>query len=140
MKIIILLVFLLSQSIFAQIIITGNDVTNMFAVGNSTTIKQDTLASSVNIGAPGGNNIWDFTGLQFNLDAEYTSVNPFTSPFISDFPDATICTHLDGISQGFEAEIWTYGSLNGFFNNLGGATPLEMQILLKYTVKKHGQT
>jgi len=120
------LLFLIFGSFLAnaQITITGDDVNNIFAIGNSTTIKQDTLGSSVDIGTSGGNNVWDFTGLQFNIDAEYTSVNPFTSPFISDFPGATICTHLDGFSQGFEAEIWTYGSLNGFFNNLGGATTI----------------
>ncbi|RKY91344.1 MAG: hypothetical protein DRQ01_07840, partial [Ignavibacteriae bacterium] len=121
-----LFLLLYSISLFGQITITGNDIANMFAAGNQTTIKQDTLASSVDIGSPGGNNVWDFTGLQFNLDAEYTGLDPSSTPFISDFPGATICTRLDGFSQGFEAEVWTYGSLNGFFNNLGGATTISV--------------
>ena len=126
MRITILLLLFFPGSLFAQITITGADVTNIFAVGNSTTIKQDTLASSVDIGSPGGSNVWDFTSLQYNLEADYTSVDPATTPYISDFPGATFCAHLDGFSQGFEAETWTYASLNGFFNNLGGALTIDV--------------
>ncbi len=121
-----LLLLMISSTMFSQIIITGNDVTKMFTVGNATTIKQDTIASSVDIGLPGGNNVWDFSSLQYNLEAEYTSLDPSSTPYIDDFPGATFCTHLDGFSQGFEAEIWTYASLNGFFNNLGGALTISV--------------
>ncbi len=121
MRFTILFLFLYPISVLAQITITGDDVSAIFAVGNSTTIKQDTLASSVDIGTPGGNNMWDFTSLQHNVQGEYTSVDPASTLFIPLFPNATFCMHLDDFSQGFEAETWTYASLNGFFNNFGGA-------------------
>ena len=121
MKLTLLIVAMSAFSLFAQITITGEDVETIFEIGNSTTIKQDTLASSVDIGNLGGNNVWDFTSLQYNLQGDYTSVDPASTLFFPYFPDATFCMHLEDFSQGFKADTWTYASLNGFFNNFGGA-------------------
>lgn len=118
---ILLIILLAAVNAFSQITITGVDISNIFTVGNSTTIKQDTLSSSVDIGMPGGNNVWDFTSLQYNIEGDYTSVDPASTLFIPYFPDATFCMHLEDFTQGFEADTWTYASLNGFFNNFGGA-------------------
>lgn len=123
---ILLIILLAAANTFSQITITGDDINNIFAVGNSTTIKQDTLASSVDIGTPGGNNVWDFTSLQYNIQGDYTSVDPSSTLFIQNFPDATFCMHLEDFTQGFEADTWTYASLNGFFNNYGGALTSDM--------------
>ena len=77
-----------SCATFAQITITSGDVSNMFAVGNSVTIHQDDLITTVDIGSPGGGNNWDFQSLQSNLTLDLTSVDPATTPYIGDFPGA----------------------------------------------------
>ena len=122
MKKILLLFLAASFTSFAQITITGNDVLNIFAVGNSTTIHQDTLQSMVDIGSPGGGNNWDFTGLQSNLTVDIESVDPASTPYSSDFSGADFCIYSMGYSQGFQADIWTYSSVNGFVDNMGSAT------------------
>jgi hypothetical protein len=122
MKKILLLFIVTSFTSFAQITITGNDVLNIFAVGNSTTLHQDTLQSTVNIGSTGGGNNWDFTGLQSNLTVDIMSVDPVTTPYASNFTGADFCIYSMGFYQGFQAEIWTYSSVNGFVDNMGSAT------------------
>ena len=67
MKMILLFFAVASCTTFAQITITNGDISNMFAVGNSTTIHEDDLQSTVDIGSPGGGNNWDFTMLQSNI-------------------------------------------------------------------------
>jgi hypothetical protein len=124
MKQLVLIFVVLSCTTFAQITITGNDVLSIFAVGNSTTIHQDTLQSMVDIGSPGGGNNWDFTGLQTNLTVDIESVNPASTPYASDFSGADFCIYSMGYSQGFQADIWTYSSVNGFVNNMGSATTI----------------
>jgi Secretion system C-terminal sorting domain len=119
----IILVFIFASfTSFAQITITGNDVLNIFAVGNSTTVHQDTLQSTVNIGSLGGGNNWNFAGLQSNLTLDIMSVNPATTPYTSNFAGADFCIYSMGFYQGFQAEIWTYSSVNGFVDNMGSAT------------------
>ena len=122
MKKTLILIAVISFTSFAQITITGNDVLNIFAVGNSTTIHQDTLQSMVDIGSPGGGNNWDFTGLQTNLTVDIESVDPTSTPYSSDFSGADFCIYSMGYSQGFQADIWTYSAVNGFVDNIGSAT------------------
>lgn len=122
MKKTLLLFAVASFTSFAQITITGNDVLNIFAVGNSATIHQDTLQSTVDIGSTGGGNNWDFTGLQSNLSFNIMSVDPVTTPYASDFTGADFCIYNMGFYQGFQAEIWTYSSVNGFVDNMGSVT------------------
>ena len=124
MKKTFLLIAAFSFTSFAQITITGNDVLNIFAVGNSTTIHQDTLQSMVDIGSTGGGNNWDFTGLQSNLTVDFMCVDPTSTPYVSEFPGADFCVYNQGFSQGFQADIWTYSSVNGFVDNLGSATTI----------------
>lgn len=124
MKKILLLLVAASFTSFAQITITGNDVLNIFAVGNSTTIHQDTLQSMVDIGSPGGGNNWNFTGLQTNLTVDIESVDPASTPYSSDFSGADFCIYTMGFSQGFQADIWTYSTVNGFVDNMGSATTI----------------
>jgi hypothetical protein len=118
-----ILVFLAvgSCTAFAQITITSSDVSTMFAVGNSATIHEDTLQSSVNIGSPGGGNNWDFTTLQSNLMVNLESVDPATTPYIGDFPGANICTYSFSTVGGAQTEIWSYSKINGAFDGLGNA-------------------
>jgi hypothetical protein len=131
MKKILLLITAISCSALAQITITNGDISNMFAVGNSTTIHQDELLSMVDIGTPGGGNTWDFTMLQSSISIDLESVNPATSPYISDFPGANFCTYSLGFSQGFQAEIWSYLTVNGTFDNMGSGITISPDSVLK---------
>jgi len=121
MKKILLFFAMASCTAFAQITITSGDVANMFAVGNSATIHEDTLQSSIDIGSPGGGNNWDFTNLQSNLMLTLESIDPATSPYINDFPTANICNYSSSTLGGNLSEIWTYSKLNGQFDVLGNA-------------------
>lgn len=121
MKNILLLITAISCSALAQITITSSDVANMFAVGNSATVQEDTLQSSVDIGSPGGGNNWDFTMLQSNLSVSFESINPATSPYIGSFPGANVCTYSNSNVGGNVSEIWSYSTINGAFDVLGNA-------------------
>ena len=109
-----------SISSFAQITITNSDVSNVFAVGNSATIHSADI-TSFNIGSAGGGNNWDFTGLQSTETFTLLSVNPASTPHISEFPGANISTYSQGEYQGNPAEIWSYLTLNGTLSNMGQA-------------------
>ena len=121
MKKILLFFALISCTAFAQITITASDVANMFAIGNTATIHEDTLQSNFDIGSPGGGNNWNFTNLQSNLMVMLESIDPATSPYISDFPSANICNYSSSTIGGNFSEIWTYSKLNGQFDVLGNA-------------------
>jgi len=121
MKKILLLFLAASFTSFAQITITGNDVLNIFAVGNSTTIHQDTLQSMVDIGSPGGGNNWDFTGLQTVLMSDIMSVDVISTPYANMFPGADFCIYSVINFQGFIGDNYTYSSVNGFVDNMGSA-------------------
>jgi hypothetical protein len=107
-----------SAAAFAQITITGNDLNNSFAIGNSTTIHEDTTQSSVDIGTTGGGNNWNFSSLQSNYTAELSSIDPLTSTYIAGFPTADFCFY----TQALELESWIYSTLNGYFDDLGSAS------------------
>ena len=121
MKNLVSIFLALNVSAFAQITITASDVANMFAIGNTATIHEDTLQSNFDIGSPGGGNNWDFTNLQSNLMVTLESIDPATSPYISDFPTANICNYSTSTIGGNFSEIWTYSKLNGQFDVLGNA-------------------
>jgi hypothetical protein len=121
MKNILLLFTLASCTALAQVTINSSDVANMFAIGNSATIHEDSLQSSVDIGTPGGGNNWDFTNLQSNLTVNLESIDPATSPYIGDFPGANICNYSTSNLGGNLSEIWTYSKLNGTFDVLGNS-------------------
>jgi len=141
MKKLLLLFIAASLTSFAQITISGNDVLNIFAVGNSTTIHQDTLQSMVDIGSPGGGNNWDFTGLQTNLTVDIESVDPASTPFSGNFSGADFCVYNTLNYQGFDAESWTYSSVNGFVDNMGSAITVSLlpgfSILLENDPDRH---
>jgi len=82
MKKILLFFAVASCTALAQITINSSDVANMFAIGNTATIHEDTLQSNFDIGSPGGGNNWDFTNLQSNLMVTLESIDPATcAPF-----------------------------------------------------------
>jgi hypothetical protein len=90
MKVTLLFILLITFSVSAQITITQGDFSEMFSVGNSTTITENENGGAVNIGAPGGGNEWDFSWFQGSLKLDMLSINPGTSPYIGEFPDANV--------------------------------------------------
>jgi hypothetical protein len=71
----------------AQVPITANDVSERFSVGRTISYIDDTLATSINIGAPGPTS-WDFSGLAAHRTTLAASIAKPT-PFDSAFPGAT---------------------------------------------------
>jgi hypothetical protein len=131
----IFLQILFSISVSAQITITNSDFSNMFIVGSEITVRENTGGGIIDIGAPGGNNAWDFSQFQGNLEMNIAVINPATSPHINEFPDANVATYSLGDFEGDEGEIWSYSNLNGVFGNLGSAVTLTAQPGDLFTIK-----
>ena len=119
MKKILLFITAVSCTALAQITITSSDMANTFAVGNSAENHQDTLISSINIGSPGGGNSWDFTMLQSDITGTVTSVDPATTPYISDFPGANFANHTVTTNQGTTLDLYFYLRLNDSLGYIG---------------------
>lgn len=120
---------------FAQINITGDDFTNMFATGNFATIHEYDGAQ-IDIGTTGGPNNWDFTGLQTTSTFSYESVNPASTPYISEFPTSNIALHSQRVYLGEPGDGYSYLGITGnLFNNIGQAVVFNSQPGNLYTIK-----
>ena len=132
-----LLLFLTAASFatFAQINITGSDVSGMFAIGNFTTIHEYDGAQ-IDIGTLGGPNNWDFTGLQTTSTFDYESVNPSSTPYISEFSTSTIALNSQREYIGEPGDGYSYLEVTGnLLNNIGQAVVLNSQPGNLYIVK-----
>jgi hypothetical protein len=87
----------LCASSVAQITITATNVSERFRVGRKVDRNDDTLTTSVNIGAPGSTS-WDFSGLLKHATTSATSIAK-PAPFDTAFPGAThiLKTSLSGV-------------------------------------------
>jgi hypothetical protein len=137
MKFLLHFIIMFPALIFAQISITNNDIANMFAVGNSVTIHENEGSATINIGSPGGGNSWDFSALQSNSTFDLLSVDPSTTPHIGEFPGAEIAAYSMSEFEGEEAEIWSYFTLNGAFDNMGSAITVSSQPGILTTIKNN---
>ncbi len=135
MKKLILFVSLLSCSVFAQPTFMSSDFANQLAVGNSATVHEGDSPTTIDIGSTGGGNSWDFTSLQNGTSTVLTSVDPATTPHISEFPGADIALHSMGLYSGEQAEIWGYSQLNGSFGFMGSAIVVASQPSDLFTIK-----
>ncbi len=125
MKKILLFFTIASCTALAQITITSADISNMFALGNTSTINQDSLINMADIGVAGGGNNWDFTGLASHIMVQSVSIDPATGLSSSEFPGADFCTHSTSTIGGDLTEIWSYTVLGGgTFDNMGNATTI----------------
>ena len=79
--------------IYSQITITQSDYNAIFAVGKTTTVL-GTTATSVNIGQPGGNNVWDFSAFAANDFFSQSYISPAATPHASIFPSANIAEYF----------------------------------------------
>ena len=125
MKTILFMLIAFSISAIAQITITSTDISNNLSVGKSVTILETETPANVDIGSPGGGNNWDFSGLSGSEVFILTSVDPAASPFINEFPGATIAKFAVRDFQGDPAQIWFYSNLDGGLNDMGSATVLD---------------
>jgi hypothetical protein len=137
MKKTLLLFFLASITTFAQITITSNDFSKMFTVGNEITIKENDGGGSVDIGQLGGNNIWDFSWFQGNLQLDMVCIDPATSPFYDEFPNTNIATYSVGDFEGEQGELWNHSYLNGSFNDFGFGAVVSSQPQDTLTIKNN---
>jgi len=124
MKYITTILLLFSFTAFAQITITSDDISNMFALGNNYTIHQDSLVNTADIGVLGAGNTWDFSGLGSHLTVDLTSIDPATGFMNGEFPGADFCTHSVSTIGGDVTDIWSYLTLGADFDNMGSASTL----------------
>ncbi|PCH97064.1 MAG: hypothetical protein COB85_03065 [Bacteroidetes bacterium] len=114
---ILLTVFLIPYSTFAQISLTYSDMINV-----DTTIywaRDYSLDPSINPGSPGANT-WDFSLLYNRNFDSLNFVNPSATPYTVSFPSANLCVQND---DGYEyytkntSGIYFNGVASDYFNN-----------------------
>ena len=112
-KLVILSLISIPSILFSQITITQSDFTSIFAVGSTHTSFADTLTESINIGQPGGGNMWDFTDLTPHLILGTDYVLPSATPFADSFANANVAGYLSvtfdlGEGSSGTSESWNY--------------------------------
>ena len=111
---------LFSYTIQAQITYTHDNLSADYAVGNVITNYSDTTIKSVNIGAPGGGNNWNFLGLKSINHLSTTSELPSSTPYnASDFPTSNIVLSTKRITTLINSNLWQYTTLQsaGYLTN-----------------------
>ncbi len=112
MKNLLILFFSLTFSfitVTAQITFTEPIVSAFYAPGATITSNEDTIITTVNIGAPGGNNEWDFSILNSHVVVINTGIDPNSSPFISSFPTTThVFVSPDTQPNGTVVDMYTH--------------------------------
>jgi len=101
-------------------------VQSIYNIGNSIISHEDTLITNLNIGEP-GNNTWDFFNLQSHITVISTSVNPATSPYISEFPGSNYVLETPEEMMGVPASFYSYINVTDDAFNVYGA---KMQVTL----------
>ncbi len=106
----------------AQIIINAGDFQAQYSVGNSVVNNTDTIVTSINIGSLGSTS-WDFSFLTLNLNyaIAVTSVDPASTPYISEFPGADYTLKVLANSQGIQSESYSYLRQSNNFEYMGSA-------------------
>ena len=103
---------LFSYAIQAQITFTHDNLSAAYAVGNVITNYSDTTIKSVDIGAPGGGNNWNFLGLKSINHLSTTSELPSSTPYnASDFPTSNIVLSTKRITPLLSGNNWQYTTL-----------------------------
>jgi len=122
--------FLFATVISGQITIDRSLVNTVYALGNVQVSHDDTLITTISIGAP-GNNTWDFSNIQSHSSVNNTSVDPATTPFIGDFPGATLAMKTQQEEMGMLADFYTYVTVtDDAFSVFGAKMEFTMQGML----------
>lgn len=122
-----LIILFIAAAAPAQITLNSSDVVNIYSSIRYN--HSDTLTTSVNIGAPGGNNIWNFSSLLSHNTASFENVSPAATPYIADFPSANLVTKSKTlITEGQFADYYAYVNLSdASFTVLGGEMGITYQ-------------
>jgi len=114
-SIFILLSFAISASTcLSQITIDSDDVSAVLSDGSSTILHYDYAEQVLDIGEPGGGNIFDFSSLTYSETVPFTSIEVANTPYPDNYPDANIC-----MQTVFSNEFETYTNYNYFDNDEG---------------------
>ncbi len=106
---------------YAQITVTSNDI--LALIGKSQEFETDTTGSiTVNVGAGGANQIWDFRNVALQADRfDYAFLAPQATPFPADFPQANFAQRSTTPSQPGSA-FYSYSQVtSNSLRALGGA-------------------
>ncbi len=87
-----------SMSLPAQVVLEHDDFP---MPGQIWVNASDTMVSTVDVGMPGANQSWTFTGLDTNLVETLFFVEPDTTPWVAAFPDADIALGFPGIGYSY---------------------------------------
>ena len=104
-----------TSHIYSQITITQADFNALFPIGASENSFADTNAVSVNIGNPGGNNTWDFSGYVPDFTMTINYISPAGTPVASAFPLSNVVgyftrTFMSDDTTTITSESWNYYS------------------------------
>ncbi len=97
-----------STLLFGQITITHSDHIANMSIGSEFIFHDDTLATSVDIGQPGGGNNWDFSNFTAHFTFTSTSVDPASTPYINDYANANYAFYSQNTLAGVTSESWVY--------------------------------
>ena len=122
MKFTISILLLFSISIYAQITITKDDISSMFAKGYITTVHDLAANNSIDIGSTGGGNNWDFTSLQAGETYQLKSIDKSEAPNSAEFSGADIVTYENAASDTGQLYMWSFYSLDNSFGSLGSVS------------------
>ena len=115
---------------YAQTTITIEEITVPFLSEGTSKIAADS-AATVEMGAPGGNNTWDFSALEEQFVFDFQLIDVEDSPYADSFAVANAVTYFSfsDTSLGFASETWGYtlisdgsGDYEEGIHSLGGAT------------------
>jgi hypothetical protein len=114
-KILFTILFFSAAHIYSQITITQTDFNALFPIGASENSFADTNAVSVNIGNPGGNNTWDFSGYIADYTMSINYINPAGTPAAAAFPLSNVAgystrTFMSDDTTTITSESWNYYS------------------------------
>lgn len=94
------------SEVSSQITVTSENLASIFAEGNTQTFNYEFATQMVDIGQPGGGNVFDFSGLELPVVAEFSGIDVENTPYASDYPDADLC--LTASSSFGEVTITNY--------------------------------
>ena len=111
----------------AQPVITKENV--LAIKGRTIASEMDTTGSvTVNVGmASAQAQTWDFGAVQITnpLTNSLEWLDPSTTPFTSDYPDANLSVKIHGVFEGFEVDLYNYFDVqDNAFVNLGTGASL----------------
>jgi len=122
----ILLAFtIFASNCLSQITIDSDDVSAILANGNSTILHYEYAEQVLDIGEPGGGNIFDFSILSFSETVPFTSFEVANTPYSENYPNANICMSSVFSNENETFTNYIYYDNDEGFDLLGQVTEFE---------------